>query len=97
MWHGNKRLSHKASTPYLYTNCTAITLSILNQKNGKRNQTIHQESLHTKNCPNRAVIRQVKYIQAHTTNTNKIIRTYFATESATGKQVTADQMNKAVK
>ena len=97
MWHGNTRLSHKASTPYLYKKCTSITLSISNQKNGKRNQTIHQESLHTKNCPNRAVIRRVKHIQAHTTNTDEIIGTYFANKSAPGKQVTPDQMNKAVK
>ena len=84
MWHGNKQLSHKASILYLYTNCTAITLSISNQKNGKRNQTIHQKVLNTLNCPIRAVIYRIKHIQAHTKDTNKIVGTYYATTASPG-------------
>ena len=75
----------------------AITLSISNQKNGKRSQTLHQEVHNTINWPIRAVIRRIKHIQAHTNDTNKIIGTYFATTFAPGKQDAPNQMNKAVK
>ena len=96
-WHNDELLDPNLPEPYLIAHCTAATLSISNQKNGRRAQTIHQEAIHLKHCPVRAVIRRVKHILAHTTNQDTIIGTFFTPTDPEGKSITASKMNKAVK
>ena len=75
----------------------AATLSISNQKNGQRAQTIHREAIHPKHCPVRAVIRRVKHMLEHTTNQDTIIGTFFTPTDPEGKSITASKMKNAVK
>ena len=72
-------------------------LSISNQKNERRAQTIHQEGIHQQHRPVRAVICRVEHILVHTKNQNTIIGTFFTTTYPQGKGVTAAKINKAIK
>ena len=75
----------------------AATLSISNQKNGRRVQAIHQEAIHLKHCPVRAVICRVKHILLHTTNQDTIIGTFFTPTYPQGTGVTVAKINKTIK
>ena len=97
LWHNDELLDSNLPEHFLITHCTAETLSISNQKNGRRAQTIHQEAIYLRHCPVRAVIRRVKHILLHTTNQDTIIGTIFTPTNPQGKSVTASKMNKAVK
>ena len=46
LWHNTTRLDPHLPLETLYKLCTAATMSISNQKNGKRYQVIHQEAIH---------------------------------------------------
>ena len=81
---------------YLYKHGTAATLSIPNQKNGKRSQVIHQEATLDKVCRIKTVIRRIKHIHDHTTDQNTILGTYFTATYPTGRALTAADMNIAV-
>lgn len=97
LWAGNTRLNPALPLQYLYTHCTAATLSISNQKNGKRSQVIHQEATCDKDCPIKAVIRRIKHIYAHTADQNTMLGTYFAAPHPLGRALTAADINTAVK
>ena len=97
LWCNDQLLDPNLPENFLITHCLAATLSISNQKNGRRAQTIHQEAIHLIHCPVRAVIRRVKHILANTNNQDTIIGTYFTPTDPQGKSVTAAKMNKAVK
>ena len=75
---------------------TAAMLNISNQKNGVRQQTIHQEAIDSPNCPVKAIIRRVKHITNHTLNQNTMIGTYF-TETNLARHVAAKYSNTAIK
>ena len=94
-WEGTKLLPLTTSTRYLLDHCTAATLSILNQKNGKRNQSIHQEALHTDICPVKALIQHVKHIWRYTRDTNTKLGTYYAAQTV--RQLTTSDMSRAIK
>ena len=97
LWHNDQLLSPNLLEHFLITHCMAATLSISKQKNEKKAQPIHQEAIHLKHCPVRAVIRKVKHILLHTTNQDTIIGTFFTPTDPQGKSITASKMNKAVK
>ena len=97
LWHNNTKLDPRLPINDLYKLCTAATLSISNQKNGKRCQVIHQEAIHNDFCPIRAIIRRLHHILANTINTDTIISTYFQTPFCKGRVITATDINRAVK
>ena len=72
------------------------TLNISNQKNGQRQQTIHQEAIGNSNCPVRAIIGRIKHIHKFTTDPNTMIGTWFNNKGE-GRHITARLINKAVK
>ena len=75
---------------------TAATLNISNQKNGVRQQTIHQEAINSPDCPVKAIIRRVKHITNHTFNQSTMIGTYF-TKTNLARHVAAKYINNAIK
>ena len=97
LWHNNIKLNPRLPISKLYQLCTAATMSISNQKNGKRCQVIHQEAINNECCPIRALIRRIHHILAHTNNPTTIISTYFQSQSCTGRVITATDINRAVK
>ena len=96
LWHNNTRLNPFLPEEELIRLCTSATLSISNQKNGKRSQVIHHETTNTDSCPIRALIRRLKHIQQYT-NDNAIIGSYFSSKHVTVRTTLASDMNKAVK
>lgn len=86
-WSGNRTIDPRLYTiEQLYLLCTACTLNISNQKNGKRNQVIHQEALHNDFCPIRALIRRIKHILDHDKNPNVMIGTVYTANGPNGIQ-----------
>lgn len=67
------------------------------QNNGCRAQTIHQEAIHQRHCPVRAVIHRLKHILSRTNDQDTIIGTFFTTTYSQGKCVTTTKINNAVK
>jgi hypothetical protein len=53
------------------------TLTISNQKNGRRGSCIHHEANNTLSCPIRALARRISHITSHQGSDNDIIATYF--------------------
>jgi len=96
LWHNNTRLNPNLPEKELLQLCTSATLSISNQKNGKRSQVIHHEATGTYSCPIQAVIRRIKHIQKYT-NKSTIIGSYFSSKHATVRTILANDMNKAIK
>ena len=97
LWNNNKRLNPLLPAEYLMRFCTSATLSISNQKNGKRSQVIHHEALHTPGCPIQAIIRQIKHIQAHTSEQHTTLGSYFSSIHAPERTILASAMNTAIK
>jgi hypothetical protein len=79
----------------LLTQCTAETMNIYNQKNGKRNQSVHHEAKQGKKCPVKALIRRLHHILSNTSTGHTIISTYFA--QTAGKVLRATDINSAIK
>ena len=79
----------------LFQACTASTLGISNQKNGRRNQVIHQEAIHSDFCPSRALIRRVKHILAHTSDKNTMLGTVFI--NGVPQAIQASDITKAIR
>jgi hypothetical protein len=97
LWDNTTILDHSLPLEALLIRCTAATLRISNQKNGKRNQAIHHEATHAETCPAKALIRRIKHITAHTSNPNTIISTYFESPTKSGKVMRATEINSALK
>jgi hypothetical protein len=97
LWDNNTILEQSLPLEALLIRCTAATLRISNQKNGKRNQAIHHEATSTDTCPAKALIRRIKHITAHTSNPNTIISTYFESSLRAGKIMRATDINSALK
>jgi hypothetical protein len=97
LWDNTTILDQSLPLATLLHRCTAATLRISNQKNGKRNQAIHHEAQHCDTCPAKALIRRIKHIHSHTSNPNTIISTYFPHGSRTGKLMRGSDINCALK
>ena len=97
LWDNNTILDHSLPLDALLIRCTAATLRISNQKNGKRNQAIHHEATPCDTCPAKALIRRIKHITTHTSNPNTIISTYFDSAIRPGKLMRATDINSALK
>jgi hypothetical protein len=97
LWDNTTILEHSIPLATLLHRCTATTLQISNQKNGKRNQAIHHEAQHCDTCPAKALIRRIKHIRSHTSNPNTIISMYFPPGSRTGKLMHGSDINCALK
>jgi hypothetical protein len=83
LWDNTTILDHSLPLDTLLRRCTAATLRISNQKNGKRNQAIHHEAQPCDTCPAKALVCRIKHIHSHTSNPNTIISTYFISGSHT--------------
>ena len=96
-WENNTILDHSLPLDALLIRCTAATLRISNQKNGKRNQAIHHEAPPCDSCPAKALIRRIKHVSKHTSNPDTIISTYFESEFHPGKLMRGSDINSALK
>ena len=97
LWEGTKRLEHTLPAPTLHSRCTSATLSILNQKSGRTNQSVHQEATGTDTCPVTALIRRLTSIRDHTNDTQTCISAYFTHDSKTPRLLHSKDMNNAIK
>jgi hypothetical protein len=97
LWDNTTILDHSLPLDTLLRRCTAATLRISNQKNGKRNQGIHHEAQQCDTCPAKALARQIKHIHSHTSNPNTIISTYYISGSRTGKLMSSSDINCTLK
>ena len=95
-WNNNTILPHSLPIDVLFREATEATLHISNQKNGKRAQTIHQDVTDTPPCPVHALIRQIKHILAHTTDTATIISTFFDKKYPKGRALRTGCMTRAL-
>jgi hypothetical protein len=96
-WNNTTTLPHTLPLELLLHRCTSATIQLDNQKNGKRNATIHQQATRTDVCPVKALIRRVVHIRLHTTNTQTLIGTYFSPSKPHGWIVTATDINTTLK
>ena len=96
-WAGTERLPNHTKRETLFRLTTKATMSILNQKNGKRNQSVTHHATHTDYCPVRALILRVSTIMANTANPNVGISTYFPRSQYVSRELTAADMNRAIK
>ena len=97
LWHHSELLSPTTPSDILYLTCTAATLSIRNQKNGKKNNSVHVEAIFTDYCPVRALIRRIKHIRRNSPTLNLCLSTYFAFPGAHPRMLRAYDVNAAVK
>ena len=95
-WNGSNILPHSLPIDILLRETTEGTLNISNQKNGKRAQTIHQETTNTLPCPVHALIRQVKHILQHTNDTSTIISTFFSQKYPKGRALRTGSVTRAL-
>jgi hypothetical protein len=70
-------------------------MNIDNQKNGKRNQSVHHEAKIGDTCPVKALIRRIHHICTHTLDKTTIISTYFT--NGRGKILRTTDINSAIK
>jgi hypothetical protein len=96
-WFNESKLDPTLPLTILLHRCTAATIHLDNQKNGKRNATITQQTTNTAVCPVKALIRRVIHIRQHTTNSQTLIGTYFIPTRPTGWMVTATDINNTLK
>jgi hypothetical protein len=97
LWDNNMILDHSLPLDALLICCTAATLRISNQKNGKQNQAIHHEATSFNTCPAKALILRIKHITTHTLDSNTIISTYFDSAICPGKLMRATDINSTLK
>jgi hypothetical protein len=98
LWEGTTLLDNSLPLDQLQARCTAATLTIDNQKNGKRGTTIHHHINNTPICPVQALIRRVTNITHspfHQPDT--IIGTYFDTHYPKGFTINARQITTTLK
>ena len=97
LWENNTVLNKTLPRTTLLERCTAATLNIDNQKNGRRNQSIHHEAKNGDTCPIKAIIRRITHILHHTSDTNTIISTHFSQPLSKGKVLRGTDINSAIK
>jgi hypothetical protein len=96
LWKNNTILDKTLPLSTLLNQCTAATMNIDNQKNGKRNQSVHHEAKQGNTCPVKALIRRLHHISSNTSSKHTIISTYF-TQHKAGKVLRATDINSAIK
>lgn len=72
------------------------TLTISNQKHGRRGQCIHNECTGHTTSPVKALARRVAHIMAHTSNHNTTLSTYYNMPHSPPSQVLPGHINKAI-
>lgn len=97
LWHNTTALPHATPQHILVAQTTAATMSIRNQKNGRKHQPVHVEAIHTDACPVRALIRRIKHIHTNARNHDYNISTYFRTQRARPRALEATDINRAVR
>lgn len=97
LWNHTTLITPTSPTHLLYVQCTKATLSIQNQKNGKKNDSITVKALFHDHCPIRALIRRLKHIRRHSTTLNLCLSTYFAYPGAHPRMLRAYDINSAIK
>ncbi|KAG7346624.1 hypothetical protein IV203_005693 [Nitzschia inconspicua] len=97
LWNHTQVLCSTLPLQTLLSQCTAATLRISNQKNGRRNQVIHQEATRDVTCPIAAIIRRVHHIRQHTSDPTTMLGTYFTGHKHVAKQVTVTDITTALK
>ncbi|KAG7368937.1 hypothetical protein IV203_031680 [Nitzschia inconspicua] len=97
LWNHTQVLHSTLPLQTLLSQCTEATLRISNQKNGRRNQVIHQEATRDVTCPIAAIIRRVHHIRQHTSNPTTMLGTYFTGHKHIAKQVTVTDITTALK
>jgi hypothetical protein len=96
-WEDTHTLPHTLPLEILIRRCTAATLRISNQKNGRRNSTIHHEATNTPTCPVAALARRVNHILHHTNDPHTMLGTFFTSIHKPGRQITPHDISSAVK
>jgi hypothetical protein len=77
---------------------TAATLQITNQKNGKKNQTIHHTSTYQPDCPVKALARRLHHIHTFATDPHiTIISTYFSPQHPEGQHLRPTTITSALR
>ena len=98
LWSNSTILPHTLPLNTLLQHCTAATLTIDNQKNGKRGSVIHHEATPSPICPIKAIIRRVAHITASPNHTpNTIIGTHFSTKHPTGYTANSRQITSTLR
>ena len=97
LWSNTTLLPHTLPEKQLRTTCTSATLRIANQKTGKRNQGIHQETTFTDTCPIQAIISRVKTILNHDPSPQTCISTYYPRAHPKGRILGAPDISAAIK
>jgi hypothetical protein len=97
LWDDTTTLPPHLPLHTLLQRCTAATLRISNQKNGRRNQTIHHEATNTLTCPIAALARRVHHIATHTQDPTTMIGTYFTSPKHPAQQVTPGEITAALR
>ncbi|KAG7353946.1 hypothetical protein IV203_003302 [Nitzschia inconspicua] len=97
LWNHTQVLHSTLPLQTLLSQCTAATLRISNQKNGRRNQVIHQEATRDVTCPIAAIIRRVHHILQHTSDLTTMLGTCFPGHKQVAKQVTITDITTALK
>ena len=95
LWNNKSIMDKNLPISTLLEKCTAATLNIDNQKNGRRNQSVHHEAQTSDICPVKALIRRIKHILFHTSNVNTIISTHFSRPK--GQVLRGTDINAAIK
>jgi hypothetical protein len=95
LWNKNTILDKTLPLSTLLTQCTAATMNIDDQKNGKRNQSVHHEAKQGDKCPVKALIRRLHHISSNMSAEHTIISSYL-TQTA-GKVLRAADINSAIK
>ncbi|KAG7338688.1 hypothetical protein IV203_037292 [Nitzschia inconspicua] len=96
LWNHTQVLHSTLPLQTLLSQCTAATLHISNQKNGRRNQVIHQEVTRDVTCPIDAIIHRVHHIRQHTSDPATMLGTYFNGHNHVAKQVTVTDITTAL-
>ena len=97
LWRHTTLLCPTLPREILLTTCTAATMSLKNQKNGRKNCSIHVEATNADTCPIRAIVRRLDHINQHTSDQTTIISTYFTHPHAQPRMLTANEMTRAVR
>lgn len=94
-WKNTQILPRRSPLKVLLT-ATSASLTITNQKNGHKGQTIHQYSTGHDICPVRALAERVNHIYSHGGNNNALLCEYY--DSRNNKQnITSNIINTTIR
>ena len=97
LWSGTTRLPHTLPATTLHKRCTSATLSILDQKSGQKNQSVHQEATGTDTCPITAIIRRLTTIRENTRDPQTCIGAYFPQGACNPRLLHAGDITAAIR